>query len=252
MKVLQIVLLSLFATTAYATTYAVNSPLDFPDDDIGDGVCDSTLGTFCTLRAAIEEANSDSSADTIIFSFSSGSDILGIILTNGALPTITQTLSIDGRTVAGYNDSSGGLGGIGNMISGNTNQGILGSGNNLLLHGNLIADGGDAMDLVGNNLLITENTMNFVDSGLTLTASDNSVIDNNEVYDSAGAGILVSGGTGSADNNDITNNRVNEVSSGGAAILLESGDNNLISGNQVWNINTAGIISTISAATGSG
>jgi CSLREA domain-containing protein len=47
-------------------TFNVNSSLDQPDDDPGDGNCVSDPGGFCTLRAAIMEANDLAGPDTIV------------------------------------------------------------------------------------------------------------------------------------------------------------------------------------------
>jgi CSLREA domain-containing protein len=53
--------------THAATTFTVNSLADTPDAAPGNGTC-ATAGGVCTLRAAIEEANSLSGDDTINFS----------------------------------------------------------------------------------------------------------------------------------------------------------------------------------------
>lgn len=55
-----------FSTQAMsAGTFTVNSTLDEPDATL-DGICSSTPSGVCTLRAAIQEANSYVEADTII------------------------------------------------------------------------------------------------------------------------------------------------------------------------------------------
>jgi len=46
-------------------TFMVDSTLDIPDANPGDGICESTAGNVCTLRAAIQEANAHDGADTI-------------------------------------------------------------------------------------------------------------------------------------------------------------------------------------------
>ena len=51
----------------------------------------------CTLRAAIQEANSTNNADKITFNIPNG-DVHTINLAS-ALPTITKPLEIDGRCV---------------------------------------------------------------------------------------------------------------------------------------------------------
>ena len=49
---------------AQAASFTVNSTLDAPDASGGDGVCATVTGA-CTLRAAIQEANTSTTADTI-------------------------------------------------------------------------------------------------------------------------------------------------------------------------------------------
>lgn len=80
-------------------TFAVNSVSDLPDSNPGDGACavTPTAGNFCTLRAAIEEANATAAADTITFNIGTGTQT---ILLNSSLPTITNPLTIDGLTGA--------------------------------------------------------------------------------------------------------------------------------------------------------
>jgi CSLREA domain-containing protein len=48
-----------------AATFTVDSTADLPDATPGDGLCSST-GGGCTLRAAVEEANALSGADTVL------------------------------------------------------------------------------------------------------------------------------------------------------------------------------------------
>lgn len=57
--------ITLFAGTAVAVTFDVTSTLDQPDSNPGDGVCSSTPGVACTLRAAIQEANALAGDDVI-------------------------------------------------------------------------------------------------------------------------------------------------------------------------------------------
>jgi CSLREA domain-containing protein len=53
------------AATASAQTFTVNSTLDLPDTNIGDGVCFNAVDMRCTLRAAVQEINASGAADTI-------------------------------------------------------------------------------------------------------------------------------------------------------------------------------------------
>jgi CSLREA domain-containing protein len=75
--------------THAATTFTVNSLADTPDAAPGNGTC-ATAGGVCTLRAAIEEANSLSGDDTINFS------LTGTINLTGALPVLSSNVTING------------------------------------------------------------------------------------------------------------------------------------------------------------
>ncbi len=58
---------TLLAGPCVAATFVVNSQLDEVDADTGDGQCRTAAGT-CTLRAAVQQANSTPGADTIVLS----------------------------------------------------------------------------------------------------------------------------------------------------------------------------------------
>lgn len=76
-------------------TLVVNTTSDDADTNAGDGVCLTSQGE-CSLRAAIEESNAHSGADTITFSIS-GSGIPHI-QPSSLLPTITDPVTIDATT----------------------------------------------------------------------------------------------------------------------------------------------------------
>jgi CSLREA domain-containing protein len=76
----------------------VDSTLDSPDADVGNGICDDGAG-HCTLRAAIQEANSAPDASSISFAIA-GSGVK-TFLPATPLPGITEALTIDGYTQAG-------------------------------------------------------------------------------------------------------------------------------------------------------
>ncbi len=85
----------------------VDSTLDTPDVNIGDGICDDGDGN-CTLRAAIEEANSDPDASTIGFNISGTPDFTNnsqngyTIEIQSDLPDITEQTTIDGYRHTAY------------------------------------------------------------------------------------------------------------------------------------------------------
>lgn len=76
----------------------VDSTLDTPDATIDNGICDDGAG-HCTLRAAIQEANSAPDASSISFAIA-GSGVK-TFLPATSLPSITETLTIDGYTQTG-------------------------------------------------------------------------------------------------------------------------------------------------------
>jgi uncharacterized repeat protein (TIGR01451 family)/CSLREA domain-containing protein len=95
-----VLLAGVVAGPAAAAPFVVNSVGD--EDAQGatnNGVCNSTAGT-CTLRAAIREANGTSGADVITFNIA-GAGVHSIVLTS-ALPTIAETVTIDGTTQPGF------------------------------------------------------------------------------------------------------------------------------------------------------
>lgn len=75
-------------------TFVVNTPADSPDAFPGDGSC-ADFGGFCSLRAAIQEANALPGADSIVFALGGGTPSIAL---TGPLPTITETVSILGNT----------------------------------------------------------------------------------------------------------------------------------------------------------
>jgi CSLREA domain-containing protein len=98
----------LAAKPAHAETFTVNSTGD-DGDRAPSGVCNTApfpVGTEpeCTLRAAIEEANSTTGTDTINFNIG-GSGVKTISLST-SLPTITDPVTIDGYTEPGAGENT--------------------------------------------------------------------------------------------------------------------------------------------------
>ena len=84
----------LYPGWAQAATFVVNSTADVVDAAPGNGAC-ATAGCVCTVRAAIQEANALSGADTITFDPSVFS-VPQTITLGSALPSIAQDLTIAG------------------------------------------------------------------------------------------------------------------------------------------------------------
>jgi RHS repeat-associated protein/CSLREA domain-containing protein len=104
------------------STFIVNSTDDKPDKKLSDGICSTTQGN-CSLRAAIQQANTSAGQDTINFNISGSGPY--IIQPGSALPIITDSVIINGATQPGYtgipivqlNGDSAGLGVNGLQIS---------------------------------------------------------------------------------------------------------------------------------------
>lgn len=89
---------------ALNVTFVVDSAGD-EADATPDGVCATSLAT-CTLRAAIEEANGVAGQDTITFNIG-GSPPFTITPGVPGLPAITDAVTIDATTQAGWSSTSG-------------------------------------------------------------------------------------------------------------------------------------------------
>jgi CSLREA domain-containing protein len=86
--------LSVLASPLGAAIFTVNS-----NADTDDGICDAAS---CTLREAINAANTAAGADTIRFSIGSGPRTISV---TSQLPAVTDPVTIDGTTQPGYGGS---------------------------------------------------------------------------------------------------------------------------------------------------
>lgn len=89
------------AAAQTGSTFVVNSTGSASDSSVGDGVC-ATASGVCTLRAAIEEANTTTELDTIAFAIGSGPQRISV---TSSLPAITSPIVIDGSTQPGFSGS---------------------------------------------------------------------------------------------------------------------------------------------------
>ena len=89
-----------FTPGSAGTTFTVNS-----NDDVDDGLCNTT---HCSLREAIDAANSTTGTDTITFNIPGSGP--HSIQPSSALPTITDPVIIDGYTQPGASPNSNPLG----------------------------------------------------------------------------------------------------------------------------------------------
>jgi len=84
---------SLQPTASAATFFSVNSTGDGADSNLSDGVCNDGSGA-CTLRAAIQEANTIAGDDTITFAITLNNNPITL---NTELPAITGNLNVSGN-----------------------------------------------------------------------------------------------------------------------------------------------------------
>ncbi|TMF99540.1 MAG: hypothetical protein E6I03_12145 [Chloroflexi bacterium] len=100
--------------THAATTFVVNSTINDNDANTADGICQTTVAGQCTLRAAIQQANTLAGSDTINFNIPAGSPgcvgatnpVCTILPQGVALPTISEALTINGYTQPGASQNT--------------------------------------------------------------------------------------------------------------------------------------------------
>lgn len=230
-------------------SFVVDSMLDTApvnDANPGDGICATSSGN-CTLRAAIQEANAHSGADTVFFA----PGVLAVTIQT-ELPALTD--STGGTTISGGSDYVYILGNLtasgtdGFTINSNNNK-IQGldivhfSGNGIVINGdsNIIGTDGNGINDAAEHNVIRENSLNGI--LVNSTADSNSIAGNNIGVDRTGAakanilnGIQLSG----------TNNRVgvlgdlisddleqNLIAMNGQDGIYITNNNNVISGNTI-------------------
>jgi parallel beta-helix repeat protein len=218
---------------AASTTFTVDSTLDFADPNQTDNICDVDLSnaTLCTLRAAIEQANTNnnpSEVDRIEF------DIPGtgakIIKPGTALPVITEPVVIDGYSQPGATPNTKTVG----------NDAVL----KIVLDGTNVPDG-DGLDIDASGSVIKGLVINgFGNSGIAIAGeSVGTRIEGNFIgtdptgtldRGNGGDGVLVFGRSSETVVGGSTLDKHNVISgNGGAGVFLFDSNANLIRGNYV-------------------
>ncbi|MDQ3814975.1 MAG: CSLREA domain-containing protein, partial [Armatimonadota bacterium] len=226
--------------------YTVNSTADTADATPGDGICGTSTGP-CTLRAAIQEANAQTGADTINFSIPNSDPnrnaTTGVftITPASALPNITGPVTINGYSQPGIKANTLPVGSDavrlitlkGERLSfqatagGSTVRGLTIDNFN---GGGLVIFGGDGYVIAGCNIKGGGNGLSgvhfFAGNNQTvggLNSADRNVLDNIELRESTGSKVQ---------NNYIGVNEQGTArgSSFQTGVRLQGGSNNAIGG----------------------
>jgi CSLREA domain-containing protein len=198
----------LFVAYVSAANFAVDSTLDTVDANVGNDVCADANGR-CTLRAAIQEANATSDADTISFNIAGAG--VHTIEVNPQLPNSTFPITIDGYTQPGASANTLAIGNdavlkilvkpssasnyFGSMITIGSNSTVRG----LLIQGSNVNFGSNGLTVSGGNSLVEGNWFGINADG-TLPAGQSQF--NLVTFGSAGNII---GGTSPAQRNVLAN-----------------------------------------------
>lgn len=173
---------SRWASATPTSTFTVNATTDESDNNLSDGIC-LTNGANCTLRAAIQQSNASTGADTIVFDGS-----IFIVNLQNPLPALSDTSG--GTTIWGWVGTYPVISGsnIGNNADGFT----LTSNNNKIQGLNITGFSGNGIVINGDNNVIGVDGNNINDAS-----------EKNFISASGKNGILVNLG---ADNNRIAGN----------------------------------------------
>jgi CSLREA domain-containing protein len=237
-----VVLASLLAVLAvrpaHATpTFAVNFTGDLPDRNVGDGVCDVTTSTedTCTLRAAIQEANATSGADTIGFNIlSPASDCnattrVCTITPTSVLPPVTERVTIDGYTQPGASLNTKAVGddaALKIQLDGTSAGGVglkIQDASNSVIKGLIVNRFGEGIT-VGGDSVANRIEGNFIGTGPKGTLDRGNIFDGVAIFD--GSSETVVGGSAPAKRNVISGN-------GRLGLLVDISNGSRIEGNYV-------------------
>lgn len=229
----------LAASPAHAATFTVNST-DDEGDQSPSGVCNTApfpVGTEpeCTLRAAIQEANATTAADTIAFDIG-GSGVKTISPTT-AFPAITEPVTIDGYSEPDATENTLVAGDNANLrirLDGAGTQGIsfglsMRAADNCVVRGlSITGFPGDGLEIsVGDNNTIEGNFVGITPSGEDMGNGSGISIRN-------GASGNTVGGTTPQERNIVSGNGPSSQLSGtGVGISDSTTANNKVMGNYI-------------------
>ncbi len=180
-----------------ATTFTVNATADARDANLANAACDvntSISGNQCTLRAAIQEANDTTGADTIEFSIA-GTGVK-TISPKSPLPRITNSVTINGYTQPGARPNT------------------LATGNNAVLK--IVLDGTNA-GTNANGLMIDDEARSSTIRGLVINRFRS-------------AGVWISSGANKVQGNFIGTNAAGTADLGNGGGVWIQASNNTIGG----------------------
>ena len=232
-----------------AHTLTVDSTGDGADSNTGDGVCDDGSGV-CTLRAAIEEANAKGGA-IIEFGISGTSPYT--IQPNPALPGISGTVVIDGKSQIEIDGTNAGVGATGLTLSGPSGE-VRGLAiNRFKGDGVVIQTAGSkilADNLIGTDVTGASDQGNG-GAGVSITVSAGNALLGNVISGNASHGVSISGGL--AGDSMIAGNFIGTDATGaadlgneGAGVNIAGSPNiqvaeNIISGNTSHGVGISGV-----------
>lgn len=253
LSIIVIILVALFVSqhVAHAATFTVNSLLDTPDALIN-GICNDGSGN-CTLRAAIQEANNASGADTINFS------VTGTTVAASSYGTLTDTagLTITGPGSGSFTIDASGMSDTNILVMQNSdNGGISGLTISGVINGIWVVDSDNntfddlvisGRDQAGTTIMevatSTGNTFSnntFSHGGLGIRVgfhSDGNTITHNTSTNNLHSGITISNSA----NNIVSNNTVSNIANDYGMFVIGGADHNTFTGNTVSNANLGGM-----------
>ncbi|MDX1546046.1 MAG: T9SS type A sorting domain-containing protein [Rhodothermales bacterium] len=222
---LLVLLLGTTGASAQAT-YVVISTADAGDSTPGDGLC-KTAASVCTLRAALQEANTDAALDSIHFAIPGGGP--HFINPQTPLPPLVAPVVLDGTTEPGA--------ACGATLGARTLQIALdGAGAGAGADGLTLAPGSDGSTIRGLFILTWNDAAVLLDGsdGHTVTCNSFGTLPNG-ILEPNGVGVRITGG---AQNNTIgdaggTGNRLSVSNNEGVHITGPGTDGNTILGNHI-------------------